>query len=197
MATSPTSVVTPQRYAQGLTYQQFLAQAKVNPDKFQHYYETMKLSREDTVFFERVVQAGAKRVLALAEDWCPDVFRGLPVLVRIAEATGMELRVFPRDANLDIMDQFLLRGQFRSIPTFVLYTGQQEYLCHWIERPDSANEDRARVEEDVKRKMPSATMQTPEFRQAIYAAIEPLYPAWQQATVKELRNLLASRLSIR
>ncbi len=29
-----TTVVTPARYAQGLTYQEFLAQAKVNVDKF-------------------------------------------------------------------------------------------------------------------------------------------------------------------
>jgi hypothetical protein len=35
MPTATTTVVTPARYAQGLTYANFLAQAAVNVDKFE------------------------------------------------------------------------------------------------------------------------------------------------------------------
>ena len=42
--TQSTSVVTPQRYEQGLTYQQYISQIKVNQDRFQENYEGTKLS---------------------------------------------------------------------------------------------------------------------------------------------------------
>ena len=195
MATGSTSVVTPQRFAQGLSYEQFLAQAKVNVDLFKRWYQEFQLAPEDAAFFRRAVEAGATRVLALGEDWCPDVYRGLPVMARIAEAAGMELRVFPRDANLDIMDQFLNQGQYRSIPTFVFYTDQQEYLGHWIERPRLANEERARIEAEVKRELAGASDQ--EVRAEVRKRTQARYPAWQQATVQELRELLAGRLGVR
>ena len=34
---------------------------------------------------------GPAKVLILGEDWCPDVFRGMPVVVRMAEAAGLEI----------------------------------------------------------------------------------------------------------
>lgn len=43
MTDSTTTVVTPARYEQGLTYTQFLARATVNLDRFAHYYEIAQL----------------------------------------------------------------------------------------------------------------------------------------------------------
>ena len=40
--------------------------------------------------------------------------RGLPVLARLAEAASLELRIFPRDQNLDIMDEFLKNEDRKS-----------------------------------------------------------------------------------
>ena len=64
-----TSVVTPERFAQGITYAEHVAQAKVNQDRFQQFYETGTLSPEDAEFFRQAVQRGAPKVLALSEDW--------------------------------------------------------------------------------------------------------------------------------
>src|SRR5271157_5031445 len=96
-----TSVVTPNRYAQGLTYADFLAQAAVNVDKFQQNYKSAPLSVEDLAFFKRAAAqpGGPAKILAIAEAWCGDVYRELPTVARMAEATGMELRVFLRDDN--------------------------------------------------------------------------------------------------
>jgi selT/selW/selH-like putative selenoprotein len=75
-------------------------------------------------------------VLVLAEDWCGDVIANLPVLGRLAEASGkLDIRIFLRDQNLDIMDQYLKEGQFRSIPVFVLFDEKFRELGAWIERP--------------------------------------------------------------
>ena len=117
-----TSVVTPTRFEEGLRYVDFLAQAKVNRDKFEQFYKDPAITKEDLAFFSRAAALpnGPAKILALAEDWCGDVYRELPTVVRIAEATGAELRVFRRDDNPDIMDEYLSnnggnRAQYRSL----------------------------------------------------------------------------------
>ena len=190
------SVVTPERFATGFTYKDFIAQIKVNKDQFEKYSGTAQLSDEDKEFFRKAAQGanGAAKMLVLGEDWCPDVYRGLPLMVKITEASDMELRVFPRDENLDIMDEFLNRGEFQSIPTAVFYTKDQRYICHWIERPALANQEREKAEEDVKKEMPNASEQ--DQRTAVRDRTLPRYPAWQQETVREMRQMLVEKLGI-
>ncbi len=66
------------------------------------------------------------RVLAIAEDWCPDVYHTLPTWAAIAEALpGWELGIFSRDANPDVMEPFLWRGDRRRIPVYAFYLGSQ------------------------------------------------------------------------
>jgi Thioredoxin len=192
-----TTVVTPARFAKGFSFKDYLSQIKVNKDKFEEYYGTAAVSRDEAAFFKKAVSmpGGAAKVLVLGEDWCPDVFRGLPVITKIAEASGMELRMFPRDANLDIMNEFLNQGQFQSIPTVVFYTKDVKYITHWIERPAFANEERAKITEQVKKEKPSLNEQ--DFRAEMRTRTTPRYPAWQQATVKEIQQLLAKTLKVK
>src|SRR3990170_3271068 len=50
-------------------------------DQDQRWYEPCRIDSEEADLFRRLAQRpeGPARVLALAEDWCPDVYRGLPV----------------------------------------------------------------------------------------------------------------------
>ena len=91
------SVVTPERFALGLTFTDYLAQINVNKDKFEEYYKTGKLDPDDAEFFLKAAQApnGLGKMLVIGEDWCPDVVRGMPVMARIAEAANVEMRIFP------------------------------------------------------------------------------------------------------
>lgn len=191
-----TSVVTPQRFATGFTYGDYLAQVKVNKEQFEKYYATGELSPDDLKFFRQAAQIpnGVGKVLVLGEDWCPDVLRGMPVMARLAEATGIEMRVFPRDQNLDIMNEFLNQGKFMSIPVAVFYTKDLQYLCHWIERPALANEERVKIEEAIKKEMPNAS--ETEFRTATRERTQTRYPAWQKETVHEIRQMLAKKLGL-
>jgi hypothetical protein len=47
------------------------------PDRVQRHYDDFQLKAEDAAYFKKLV---AERGLALVigEDWCPDVWRGLP-----------------------------------------------------------------------------------------------------------------------
>ena len=42
---------------------------------------------------------GPAKILVISEDWSSDCRRDVPVLARLAEAGGMELRIFNRDGK--------------------------------------------------------------------------------------------------
>src|SRR4029453_12366087 len=42
---------------------------------------------------------GPARILVISEDWSSDCRRDVPMLARLAEAGGLELRIFPRDGQ--------------------------------------------------------------------------------------------------
>ena len=203
-----TTVVTPARYEQGLAYTDFLAQAKVNVDKFELYYRTSPLTTDDIAFFVEAAALpdGPAKILALAEAWCGDVYRELPTIARIAEATGMTLRVFLRDENPDIMDEFLSNdGKSRAIPVFVFYTRAHDYITHFTERSASAHAELAAILTHLKSEMKlpgSATLATvPDgerhaFIQELVARILPRFPEWQEASIREMRKLLSKALKI-
>ncbi|MGH2588322.1 MAG: thioredoxin family protein, partial [Dehalococcoidia bacterium] len=129
------------------------------------------------------------KMLVLGEDWCPDVYRGMPVLARIAEASGIEMRVFPRDENLDIMNEFLKDGEYQSIPTAVFYTKDQRYILHWIERPKQADE-----EMPLMRKLYEGRTREEAAPDVLVFQQGPVWGGWRDATVKEIRGLLEDRV---
>jgi thiol-disulfide isomerase/thioredoxin len=190
------SVVTPERFASGFTYQAYIAQIKVNRERFEEYYIKGQLSADDKDFFQKAarVSNGFSKLLVLGEDWCPDVFRGMPVMARIAEAAGIDMRIFPRDKNLDIMNEFLKHGEFMSIPVAVFYTRDLRYICHWIERPELADRERTRIKEEVRKAMTGESEE--DVRNALRQRIQSRYPAWQQESVREIRQMLAEKLGI-
>ena len=194
--TQKTSVVTEERFKQGLTYGDFIGQINVNKDRFAQSDGTAKdaLTEEDVAFFKEAVSKGATRVLVLGEDWCPDVYRGMPVIARVSEVSGMEMRVFPRDANLDIMNEFLNHGEHQSIPTMVFYTADQQYLLHWIERPALATQETAEITQEIERDM--AGKDEADIRRARRERVNARFPAWQKETVREIRHLLSEKLGV-
>jgi hypothetical protein len=203
-----TSVVTPSRFAQGLKYEDFVAQATINQDKFVASGATVPLSENDISFFRKAAAHpdGPAKVLALGEAWCGDVYRELPTAARIAEATGMELRVFLRDQNLDIMEEFLSNGgKSRAIPVFVFYTQDHRYITHWTERSASAHAGLATIMNEAKAKLglpqsASFTNLPDKERQAllqeVITHVRPVADQWRRDAIQEMRQLLADALSI-
>jgi len=203
-----TTVVTPARFEQGLTYPGFIAQATVNRDKFEHYYNHSPLTEDDLSFFRKAARAprGPANILALGEAWCGDVYRELPTIAHIAEASGMSLRVFLRDENPDIMDEFLSNnGKARAIPVFVFYTADMQYITHFTERSATAHAELAAVMDDVKAQMnlpKSATFATVSeaerqaFLRELIARIQPRSESWRKEAVREMRQLLSAALQL-
>jgi hypothetical protein len=203
-----TTVLTPARFEQGLTFPNFLDQAAVNVDKFQHNYQSAPLTPEDVAFFQRAASLprGPAKIVAIAEAWCGDVYRELPTVARIADATGMALRVFLRDENPDIMDEFLSNnGKSRAIPVFVFYTADMQYVTHFTERSESAHRELAEIGDQVKAQMglPKETTfaTAPEDRKQellreVIARIQPRSDDWRKEAIREMRFLLSTALHL-
>jgi hypothetical protein len=203
-----TTVVTPTRFAQGLPYATFLAQAAVNVDKFEQNYKSAPLSAEDLTFFKRAAAQpdGPAKIVAIAEAWCGDVYRELPTVARIAQATGMDLRVFLRDENPDIMDEFLSNdGKSRAIPVFVFYTADMQYITHFTERSATAHRELAEIKDQVIAQLglPKDTTfhnapedRRQEFLRELIARLLPRSDDWRKEAIKEMRQLLSTALHL-
>jgi hypothetical protein len=201
--TQATTAVTPERFDNAMSYADYLAAISVNRDQFQHYYDIAHLTDDDVAFFRKVasLSSGPAKMLVVAEAWCPDVFRGVPVFARIAEAAGMTMRIIARDENPDIMDEFLLNGRARAIPVAVFYTRDHRYIAHWIERPAVAQAEVARLRAEFAALYPSidlkklgdADMQT--VKTFFDARLPQQYSSWQVETIREIRDMLSAALA--
>lgn len=199
--------VTRERFEQGMTYAEYKAQMTRNQERFAANESTLELGADDLEFFKSLPQL--LHVLVLAEDWCGDVVNNLPLLGRLAEASGkLNLRVFLRDQNLDIMDQYLKDGQHRSIPVFAFFDEDFRALGHFIERPAAVSLKQAEALTKLYAEAPelqgiaqgSSPAQMPEAARnrmmQFFGAFRAEHRAESDAeVVRELRELVATGLS--
>ncbi len=192
---SNTSAVTPQRFSEGFAYSDYMAQINVNKGRMDGFYENFKVTPENEAALKELASNpdGPTKMLVLGEDWCGDVVRGLPVLARMAEAAGWEMRVFPRDQHHDIMNEFLKNGEWMSIPTAVFYTSDHRYILHWIERPEVAEKEIMEIEEAIRAENPDINDQ--DYGRERRARTAARAEAWQQATVEEIIDRLQANLA--
>ena len=129
--------MTPERFAQGLTFAAYLAQMRTNKERF----ETRMAEALITPADREAIRGRKLRILVITEDWCGDALVGFPALARLVDdAPNVEMRVFLRDANPDVMDQYLKRGLYRTIPVIVFFDEQMNELARYMERQDVVTE---------------------------------------------------------
>lgn len=122
----------PARWDAAVTFPEYLATVVKHADLWQGVYRMATVSPES---IERLRQVpGEWRLLALSEDWCGDCVSCLPVIARLTERAGIELRILSRDANPDIMDAHLSSGA-RSIPVVMIFDRTFHRHGWWGPRP--------------------------------------------------------------
>jgi Thioredoxin len=228
------SVVTPARYASGMTFPQYLAyvgtpenlkregtggsQRPDNSAAIREWYEGSRLTDTQTAAWKWLAAqpGGPARILVLSEDWSSDCRRDVPMLARVAEATGIELRIINRDGqtfgktdnpltepgrspNADIMAEFMNeRGgkKYQSIPVVVFYDKDLKYLYHYTEFPAIYHKDRV-VTEKIRAPRPGETpQQTAERAGKEFGAFQkaPFFRIWAGAGIDEMASALHERL---
>jgi hypothetical protein len=229
-----TTVVTPERYASGMTFEQYL-QYIASPENLRReatdggtrrdwsgwmrsWYDSLRLTGAQTeaVRWLAAQPKGPRRILAISEEWSSDCRRDIPVLKRLAEAGGLELRIFRRDgqrfgrshhpsladapdSNADLMSEFLneKKGQtWQSIPVAVFYTADLRYLYHYVEYPKIYDKDRL-VYGHIRVPRPGETPEATLARvDREFGALQasPFFRIWASAAVDEILSALHERL---
>jgi thiol-disulfide isomerase/thioredoxin len=234
--TGKQSVVTPERFASGMTFAQYLdfigtpgnlaregSRGERRRDWSAHlrsWYEASRLSDAQMAAVKRLASqpGGPAKVLVISEEWSSDCRRDVPMLARLAEAGGLELRIFTRDgkrfsasqqpslaeapdSNADIMAEFLnvKNGQsWQSIPVAVFYTKDLAYLYHYVEYPAIYHKDRL-VNQHIRGPRPGETPeQTRERGDREFTALQqsPFFRIWACAGVDEILSALHERLTL-
>src|SRR2546426_7601968 len=108
------------RFEGGLTYERYKDKMTRTRDRVEANEGRVELDAADLAAFRSL--NGPLHVLVLAEDWCGDVIANLPVLAVLARESGtLDVRVFLRDQNPDLMQRYLNQGKYESIPVFAFF----------------------------------------------------------------------------
>ncbi|GAA0328882.1 thioredoxin family protein [Bacillus carboniphilus] len=119
-----------QWFEKGLTFDQYIDGMTVNKEEMVSILDSFKLDEDDAELLEKIKDANL-RAIVLTEDWCGDALLNNPILVKMANHIGMEVRFLLRDQNLELMDQYLTNGTSRAIPIFVFIDENGEEKAVW------------------------------------------------------------------
>jgi hypothetical protein len=120
-------------WEQALTFEDFVASCKAEHcGLWQGVYQ---LARVPEWARDAVPGGTGRKLLVIAEDWCGDASNTVPIVAKFAESVpGLELRIILRDANPEVMDQYLTNGA-RSIPIVIALDESFQEIGHWGPRP--------------------------------------------------------------
>ena len=93
-------------------------------------------------------------MLIIREYWYGDAMINILILKYIIEFLNIEARVFHRDDDTHLIDQYLTNGKSRAIPSFVFMNDSFEQLTVWRPR---AKEVQSFVNKIRSNKLPDKT----------------------------------------
>ncbi len=132
-------------YNRGMSWDEFLATSTQNVDRMRGFYEDFELDDDTAAFFNN---RSPLQVMAIGEEWCPDVVQNLAMLARIGhDVPGIELSILRRDENPELMDAYVTDGK-RRIPVVVFFDSTFSEMARWAGRCASAQ---AWIEDEILR----------------------------------------------
>ncbi len=156
---------------------------------------------------------GPAKALILSEDWSSDCRRDVPYLARLAEAGGLELRIFTRDGdtmlrkglpdpsaggNADLVLEYAneKNGQrWASIPIAVFFTKDFVELYRYVEYPAIYHKDRLIGHLRAGHAGEAEEQSTARAGRDIAALLESPFPdVWAHAGIAEILSALHERL---
>jgi hypothetical protein len=198
--TTATTSITPERFSQGLAITEYINGMKENREKLEGNYSNVVLTNAE---IERIQNSNVPvNVLVIAEDWCGDVLRYLPMLARMAEiATNWNVRIFYRDRNLDLAERWLKNGIHRAIPVIAFFDENWNELGYYQEKPAQVYKEEAAAIANfatLHPDLPDSSLPYAEMSDTTKQLYAPYMvnfrlsrmPAWQSMFVGELLSNL-------
>jgi Thioredoxin len=224
-------MVSAARFGQGMTFDEYLrfiaspanlaregsaAPRRDWSDYLRQAYDAARIPTAHAEAWRWLVAhpGGPARVLALSEEWSSDCRRDIPVVARLADTAGLELRIFTRDGqtmgrapfpqpdspNADLMADFLNRRDgetFQSIPIIAFYTKDLELLYRYTEFPAVYRKDRIRGA--LNRPAAGETEAAGKARgDKAFAEMlaSPFHEVWRAAALDEWTAIVYERLRV-
>jgi len=228
--------MTPERFAKGMTFDEYVTFTGSPANLAREGFDIRRFSRlrprvdwsgylrerhrrarlsDEQVAAIRWLAAqpgGPAKVAVISEDWSSDCRRDVPYLARLAEAGGLELRIFTRDGetmlmkglpepghggNPDLVVEYAneKNGQrWASVPVAVFFTRDFAELYRYIEYPAIYRKER--VIGHLRAARPGEA--EPEMKarggRDIAALLEsPFFDVWAQAGIAEILSALHER----
>jgi thioredoxin family protein len=227
--------LTAERFAQGMTFDQYVVYAGSAENLareagwwlgrqrhdfsglLRERYERARLDESQTAAIRWLAARpdGPAKLLVISEEWSSDCRRDVPMLARLAEAGGLDLRIFQRDGqklgggprsdpaespNADIVNAFLNEkdGQtFQSVPTAVFLTKELEEIYRYIEFPAIYRKERLAAAMQAAARGENREQAWEQFIRD-WGALQqlPFYQMWASAAVDEMLSALHERLVV-
>lgn len=175
----------------GLTPQQFIEGMAKNREKLQEWSDSFSWQSEELSYFESLRNRDDLRCLILAAEWCGDVVRNVPVVLKALEPSGIPVKILIMEEHPDVMDQFLTMGG-KAIP-IVIFTDTGGYvLGHWGPRPKHVQEAMTAF------KLANPDREAADYQEKLGEARKEMGrrygegTAYQGVIVSELRELISS-----
>jgi hypothetical protein len=192
--------VTREQFESGMTYDAYKAQMTRNQERFLENEKKIKIGAADLEAFKKLPKT--VKVLVIAEDWCGDVIANVPILGKLAQESGkLDVRVVLRDQS-NLIDSYLNKGQFKSIPVFVFLDENFNELGAFFERPESVTAKRAEQRKQIFAENPDlgspdtpadqmSEEQRAKYQQLAQAGRDATFDWANDEVVRELRAIVA------
>lgn len=120
----------------GQTWDAWLAagQDAMKRSEMEKHYKDVKFSDKDTGFLKGLTRT--VYVLAIAEDWCGDVRRNVPVAARICaeNPARLQMRCVDKETKPQLMVRYLTNAA-EAIPIIIFFNDQFVEIGNWGPRP--------------------------------------------------------------
>jgi len=127
-------------FESGKGYESWLAggESRPNCDRMEALRQELTPERKVVKFLHALERP--VHVVAIAEDWCGDVVRHVPVLQRLADAApSLKVRFITREQHPDVFVRFLTNGA-EAIPKFIFLNDAFVECGNWGPMPEKCRE---------------------------------------------------------
>jgi hypothetical protein len=232
--------MTPERFARGMTFDEYvrfsgssanLAREGFDVRRFslvrprvdwsgylRERHDRARLSAEQTAAIRWLAAQpdGPAKIAVISEEWSSDCRRDVPYLARLAEAGGLDLRLFTRDGeimlkkglpdpaaggNADLVVEYAneKNGQkWASVPVAVFFTRDFAELYRYVEYPAIYRKEHVFGHLEAARAGETAEQAKARAGRDVTALLEsPFYDVWAQAGIAEILSALHERVALR
>lgn len=177
-------------FEKGMDYRAYVDQMTTNQENMLSIYNRFQLNKEQIETMNQL-QSRKLRAIAITEDWCGDAMLNNPVLMKIAEAAGIEVRYLLRDQNLELMDQYLTNGTSRSIPIYIFLDEEGNEFAVWGPRAPEVQQ----FVDDERAKLPEKeAFDFTEKQKEMYKKMITFFLEYQQVW-KEVADSIIEKIS--